>query len=302
MPSVRQLEYLVAVADLLHFGKAADECGVSQPTLSQQISALEKRLGAALIDRKGWAVQMTPLGRLVVERARRVLVEIQEIRSVARRSREKMVGVIRFGVTPTLGPYLMPSLIATLHAEQPDIKLYIREGLPTEQALELARGNLDMMIGPLPLIGEGLEIEPLFREPMHIVVPPHHPLAEKPTVTRHDLAGEAFLSLDPRHHYHRMVEGICDDLGAVILRDYEGTSLDSIQQMVGSGIGIAVLPELYLRSDVGGEALIRRVTPVDWQATRSIAAAWCRNAANSADFRLIAARVQAEAKRILSDH
>jgi len=300
MPTVRQLEYLVAVADLLHFGKAADQCGVSQPTLSHQLTALEKRLGGRLVERSGWTVELTPLGRQIVERARRVLVEVGEIRSVARRARENMVGIIRFGVTPTLGPYLMPSIVGALNREEPDLRLYIREGIPSEQALELSRGRLDMMVGPLPLSAEGIELEPLFRERMIIVVPPNHPLAGREVVKREDLAGERFLSLDPRHHYHRMVERICDELRAVILRDYEGTSLDSIQQMVGSGIGLAVLPELYLRSEVGGDALVRRVEPVDWTSTRSIAAAWRVRAANEDSYRSIARRIQLTARAILS--
>ncbi|RVT42324.1 hydrogen peroxide-inducible genes activator [Sphingobium algorifonticola] len=299
MPTVRQLEYFVAVADLRHFGKAADACHVSQPTLSHQLKTLEQRIGAQLIERGGAGVQLTPVGRDIAERARRVIVEVRDIRAIARRSQDSLAGIVRFGVTPTLGPYLMPGIVAALHREQPDLRLYIREGIPANQALDLGLGRLDMLLGPLPIAGESLELEPLFRERMAIVVSPQHRLASYPVVTRADLAGECFLSMDPRHHYHHMVETICAELGGVILRDYEGTSLDSIRQMVGSGIGIAVLPELYIRSEVGGDAMVRRIDPVDWAASRSIAAAWRRNAAYADAYRAVAKKIQNAARAIL---
>ena len=151
MPTLRQLEYLVAVADLHNFRRAADACNVSQPTLSQQLRALEDRLGVALIERRASGAEMTPIGREITARARRLIIEVQDIRELARRASEHIVGTLRFGVTPTLGPYLMPPIIAALHSEQPDLKLHIREGIPGEQALELSRGALDILLGPLPI-------------------------------------------------------------------------------------------------------------------------------------------------------
>jgi LysR family hydrogen peroxide-inducible transcriptional activator len=299
MPTLRQLEYLVALADVQHFGRAADACHVSQPTLSQQVRALEERLEVALIERRNPGVELTPVGREITARARRLIVEVQDIRDLARRSKDSVVGTIRYGVTPTLGPYLMPPIVAALHREQPDLKLHIREGIPEEQALSLSRGGLDMLLGPLPIEGGDLDIQPLFHERLFIVAPSDHALAHRSALSVTDLAGEHVLSLDPRHHLHRQVAAICADLGMVLMRDYEGTSLDSIHQMAASGVGLAILPELYLRSEVGGRAGVKVLEPREWNFTRSIAAAWRSGAAYGDAYRVIAYRVDAEARALL---
>jgi len=298
MPTLRQLEYLVAVADLKHFGRAALACHVSQPTLSQQLRTLEERLGVELVERRLAGAELTPAGREIADRARRLLVQVKDIRDLARRAAEGAAGTIRFGVTPTLGPYLMPPIIAALHRERPDLKLYIREGIPDDQALELARGQIDMLLGPLPIEGDSLTIEPLFREPLHLVAPPDHPLA-RGVAPREALAGVPILSLDQRHHLHRQVAGLCAEYRMQLLRDYEGTSLDAVQQMVGSGLGLAVLPRCYIRSDSGGTVGVALVDVGGWNATRSIAAAWRAGAAYAETFEMIARRVQDEARRVL---
>jgi LysR family hydrogen peroxide-inducible transcriptional activator len=158
-----------------------------------------------------------------------------------------------------------------------------------------------MILSPLPVTGSDLHVEPLFREPLHIVCPPEHPLAQASLVRRHDFAGIGFLSLDKRHHTHRQDRAICNDLSADLLEDYEGTSLDSLRQMCGSGLGFAILPELYLRSEVGGENMVTRLALADWTGNRSIAAVWREGAAYSESYRTIAEAIAAEARRILSD-
>ena len=295
MPTLRQLEYLVAVADLKHFGRAAQASHISQPTLSQQLRALEQRLGVTLIDRRLTGAELTPIGREIAERARRLLVGVMDMLDLARRAAAGAAGIIRFGVTPTLGPYLMPGIVAALHREQPDLKLYIREGIPDEQALELARGQLDMLLSPLPIAGDDLAVEPLLRERLYLVAPPEHSLARARRVDVADLRGVAILSLDHRHHFHRQVAALCEESGMLLLRDYEGTSLDSIRQMVGSGLGLAVLPECYIRSEVGGSAGVRVLDVAGWTPWRSIAAAWRSGAAFGPVYLGIAQRIQAAA-------
>jgi len=299
MPTVRQLEYLVAIADTLHFGRAATACNVSQPTLSHQLKALEARLGVTLIERSAIGVHLTPIGRAVADRARGILVAVRDIRALAQRAGDKLAGILRLGISPTIGPYLMPAIVAALHVEQPDLRLHIREGIPNDQARDLSRGELDMLLTPLPLSGGDLTIEPLFREPMILVGPPSHHLVGRTAVEPRELAGAQFLTMDPRDHYHRMVEKICEELDAVVLRDYEGTSLDSIRQMVGSGIGIAVLPALYIRSEVGGEDMVRRINVKGWSATRSIAAAWRTGAPYADAYHQIASRICTAATAII---
>jgi LysR family hydrogen peroxide-inducible transcriptional activator len=301
MSTLRQYAYLVALADYRNFRRAADAVHVAQPTLSQQLRALEARLGVTLVERGESPVQLTPIGREVVQRARKLLLEVKDIETLSMRARSGMGGTIRFGVTPTLGPYLMPGIVAALHRAYPDMRLYVREGIPDEQARELARGELDMILSPLPVSGSALRIEPLFREPLHIVCPPDHPLAASGTVRKQDLAGVGFLSLDRLHHAYRQVREVCDDVGAQLLEDYQGTSLDALRQMCGSGIGFAILPELYLRSEAGGADMIRRLDMADWSASRSIAAVWREGAAYADSFRIIADAIAAEARSILAE-
>lgn len=288
MPSLRQLQYLVALDDHRHFGRAAFAVHVSQPTLSQQLRALEARLGVSLIDRSGQEVQLTPLGRDIANRARGILVQVRDLSDLARRAGKGLGGTLRFGVTPTLGPYLMPSIVAGLHRQQPDLRLHIREGIPDDQVREVMRGELDMMLCPLPVDAAGIVIEPLFVERLFIVAPPDHPLAGKPNIPRTALRGEGFLTLDRRHHYHRQTRDICDLLGAHILHDYEGTSLDSIRQMVGSGIGLALLPERYLAAEAQGAEVVASLDIEGWNFQRSIAAIWRSGAAFTTGFQAIA--------------
>ena len=298
MASLRQFNYLVSIADLRHFGRAAQACGVAQPTLSQQLRALEDRLGVVLVERGSVGAELTPIGREIAERARRLLSDVQDIHDLARSSRDGGAGTIRLGTTPTLGPYLMPGVVARLHSDQPDLKLYIREGFPDHQALELSRGRLDMLLAPLPILGDNLLVEPLVREPLHLIAARSDPLSCTTHITPEDLRGRQVLSFDPRHPLHRKIVELCAEYGMVPMRDYEGTSLDSVRQMVGSGIGLAVIPDFYIRSEVGGDAGVQVLRIEGWNVTRSIAAAWRSAAAFGDVYRAIAARIREEAMRI----
>ena len=267
MPTLRQLQYLVAVADLKHFGRAAVAVNVSQPTLSQQLQTLEARLGATLIERRPGSAELTPVGREIAERARAILIKVKDIEEIAELAQVDVVGTIRLGVTPTLGPYLLPAIVAALHHDYPSLRLYIREGIPVDQLDELSRGKLDLLLAPLPLNDPSLTVEPLFREPLHLIAPPNHPLADAPhPIAAHHLRGIPILSLEARHHLHNEVRSLCEEYDMVLLRDYEGTSLDALRQMVGSGLGLSILPEIYVRSDVGGGAGIKLVPVEAWTA------------------------------------
>lgn len=265
MPTLRQLSYLVALADHLHFRRAAESVHVTQPTLSAQLQQLEKRLGADLVERGG-PVVLTPLGRELAERARAVLAQVEEIRALAAASPHGHTGTIRLGVPPTLGPYLLPHIVPRLHAAHPQLKLYVREGRPSDLQAGLGAGTFDLVISPLPIAGGDLAVEALFREPLRIAVAPDHRLAGAGTgrseragrIERADLADEAVLSIEPGHHLHEQVAALCEDYGARLLRDYEGTSLDTLRLMVGMGVGLAFLPALYVRSEIGerGELVV----------------------------------------------
>ena len=300
MATLKQIAIFAKLADTGNMSEAANALALTQPALSQQLRTLETSLGLKLFERVPKGMQLTPAGRDLLSAARNVQNAVRDFDDAADRAAERFVGSIRFGVTPTLGPYLMPSVIKTLHRRYPGLRLYIREGIPDQQHAELAAGELDMVLSPLPIAGRGLAIEPLFREPLRIVVPPDDPLNERPRLVAADFAGRTFLTLDHRHHYHRQLETICGHLDATVLADYEGTSLDAVQQMVGSGVGLAILPELYIRSDAGGLDVVRIAEPEGWQEYRSVGVAWRSLAAFAELYTEIGETIAEEARIRLS--
>ena len=300
MATLKQIAIFAKLADTGNMSEAATALALTQPALSQQLRTLETSLGLKLFERVPKGMQLTPAGRDLLSAARNVQNAVRDFDDAADRAAERFVGSIRFGVTPTLGPYLMPSVIKTLHRRYPGLRLYIREGIPDQQHAELAAGELDMVLSPLPIAGRGLAIEPLFREPLRIVVPPDDPLNERPRLVAADFAGRTFLTPDHRHHYHRQLENICRHLDATVLADYEGTSLDAVQQMVGSGVGLAILPELYIRSDAGGLDVVRIAEPEGWQEYRSVGVAWRSSAAFAELYTEIGETIAEEARIRLS--
>lgn len=300
MPTLRQLEYLVTIADTGSFALAARVANVSQPTLSQQIRALEQRLGTTLLERSATGAMLTPVGRSIVVTARRILSDASDIVALAAGASDRLTGTLKLGTTPTLGPYLLSPIIAELHRMAPQLRLHVREGIPDEQLLELSRGNIDVMLGPLPMAGDDLSIEPLFREPLHLVAALDHPIDTDGAMTREVLTGSPLLTLDPRHHLARQAAGIAEQHGMTIAPDYYGTSLESLHQMVASGLGLALLPSLYLRS-AGGMAGLKMLPVEGWRVHRSIAIAWRRQSPMSAAFKLIAGHVQSCAERLLAE-
>ena len=301
MPTLRQFNIFVKLAETENMGTAAGALGSTQPALSQQLRGLESELGLKLFERVPTGMQLTPAGRELLGYAGTVLDAARQFADAADRAAERFVGSIRFGVSPTLGPYLMPAVIKTLHARYPSLRLFIREGLPDEQQAELAAGQLDMVLSPMPITGRGLQVEPLFREPLHIVAPPDDALQDASSLSNEDFADRTFLSLDHRHHYHRQLVDICERLGGSVLADYQGTSLDALQQMVGSGVGLAILPELYIRSGAGGLDVVRIAEPEGWDEYRSIGAAWRASAAFADLYAEIAAMIADNAHERLSN-
>ena len=296
MPSLRMLEYLLAVADERNFRRAAQAAHVSQPTLSQQIRLLEDRLGVTLVDRGSGEAALTPIGREIAERARRIVREVADLKYVARIARnEAGAGILRLGSSPTIGPYLLPRIVAGLHAALPRLRLHIREGIPDDLLTALANGDIDLLLAPLPLSGGGLHVERVMVEPLRLVAPVDHPLAAQRRVSAGQLADHAVLSLGRRHHLHREVAHICAALRMTLLYDYEGTSLDTLHQMCASGLGLTILPELYLQSEVGGRSGVTVLEIEDFTMTRDIALLWRRDAPFESICLSLAERIRAVA-------
>jgi LysR family hydrogen peroxide-inducible transcriptional activator len=292
-PTLRQFRYLVALDDTAHFRRAAERVGVSQPSLSAQIQALEEALGLPLVERGRGGVRLTPMGREITQRARDVLDEVQGIVDLAGAARDGLVGTIRLGAKPTLGPYLLPHVVGALHQAHPDLRLYIRESNPRLLEQELGRGTHDVILAQLPVAGADFETERLFREPLYLALPADHRLARAEAVQPDDLRGEALLALNPDYHLHDQIAQIARDFGATLQRDYEGTSLDALRQMVGMGMGVTFLPALYVRSEISGRGAEVAVRPLKGRKiTRAIGLAWRKRAGRATGYRQIAAVIR----------
>jgi len=223
---------------------------VSQPSLSSQLQILEEKLGVRLVERSRSGVQLTPAGREIVERGNRILEDVQGLVDFAAGAGNGLVGTIRLGAKPTLGPYLLPLVVHQLHRQYKELKLYIRESAPRELERELLGGTHDIILAQLPVVSADLVSVRLFREPLYLAMAADHPLAKKEHAEIADLKGVDVLSLSPQYHLHDQISQLCKDFGAILVRDYEGTSLDALRQMVGMGMGVTFLPALYVRSEI----------------------------------------------------
>ncbi len=258
--TLRQLRYLVTLSEARSFRRAAAMCGISQPSLSQQIKALEEVVGAVLVDRGGQALSFTPLGRELTQRAIEILDLTEAMK--ARAQAGALHGVIKLGVKPTLGPYLLPPVVRRLHTMYPELRLAIREAPAIELEAELVSGVHDLILGELPIRSPDVVGEAIFREPFYLAVAADHPLATRKQFKPEDLSGLEVLTLGPRYHLHDQVQRLCEQYGATMRRDYEGTSLDALRQMVGMGLGVTFLPALYVASEVrGGEGDVSVLKP-----------------------------------------
>ena len=288
MPTLRQLEYLVALAETLHFRKASERCNTTQPTLSEQIKALEDRLGAQLVERNRSGAFLTPIGLQVSTIARRILADVSEIRLLAASGDETLKGVLRLGVPSTIGPYLLPHVVRSLHRAYPELKLYVREELPQTLPRTLEAGGYDIIITPMPVRGDELHTTDLFREPLYLTVGADHPLASKRHVERSDLEGQVVLTLGPGHQLHNVVQALCDEFGAVMRPDYEGTSLDMIREMVITGLGVSFMPGLYVRRELLNDSALKLFQVQGRSIYRVVGMAWRKSTARHAMFEKIA--------------
>ena len=299
--TLRRLRYLIAVAETGRFRDAATRCGVSQPSLSVQIRLLEEALGQRLIERSRAGVALTPIGREVLAGARRIDAETRAMRALADAARNDLIGTIRLGAKPTLGPYLLPKVVGALHGAHRDLKLYIREEPPKILERELAEGVHDVILTQTPVSEEEFTVRPLFREPLYLAMAADHPLARQARIERSHLKGETMLTLSPAYHLHGVVDAIRRDCEASFSRDYEGTSLDALRQMVAMGMGVSVMPALYVRSELRRERDVV-VRPFAFGAPyRQVALVWRRGAGHAPAYSRLAETIAGVAKGLLTE-
>lgn len=286
--TLRQLRCLLAVDETRHFRRAAERLGITQPALTAQIQNLEAALEARLVERGRAGVNATPLGREVISRARRVVEDADALVDFAVTSRRGLVGTIRLGATPTIGPYLLPGVVAHLHREYPELGLYIREQPPQDLDAELAQGRHDLILTQLPTTSADFVERPLFQEPLYLAMAEDDPLAASDVVKPDALAERSVISLSPRYRLAEQIARFCEGHGARVLTDYEGTSLDAVRQMVAMGMGVAFLPALYALTEIReGEGIVTR--PLKGRAlTRQLGLVHRRQASGSAAFEKLA--------------
>jgi LysR family hydrogen peroxide-inducible transcriptional activator len=299
MPNLRQLEYLVALADTRHFRRAAEKANTTQPTLSEQLKALETRLGVQLVERSRSSVVLTAVGQQVVDVARRMLADANEIRALAASGGRDLAGLLRLGLPSTIGPYLLPHIIPELHRTYPGLKLYVREELPNALPAALGDGKHDLILSLLPVKGADLVSEPLFREPLYLAVAADDPLAGQETVRRASLKARDVLALGPGHQLHDVVQALCAELGARLRFDFEGTSLDTLREMVAMGVGITFLPGLYVHSVAGRDPSIRMLEIDGRSVYRTVGLVWRRTSARQDGFQALAALIRSAVGREL---
>lgn len=277
--NLRDLHYLVALAELRHFGKAAEACFVSQPTLSMQIRKLEEELGVALFERAPRKVMLTPAGHDIVARARRVLAEVEQMKEAARRSRDPEAGTLRLGVFPTLGPYLLPHVVPQLRERFPQLELQLVEEKSDVLLERLRAGRLDAALLALPVTDDQLHAHFLFEEPFVLAAPAQHPLAQAASLTMDALSDETLLLLEDGHCLRDQALDVCRLSGAREKAGFRATSLETLRQMVAAGAGVTLLPALAVQAPVAQPRNIRLVRFRDPRPSRKIALVWRKSSA-----------------------
>ena len=246
--TLTELRYIVAVARERHFGRAAEACFVSQPTLSVAVKKLEEELGVAIFERGSGEVALTPTGERIVAQAQRVLEEAAAIKEIAKQGKDPLAGPLHIGVIFTIGPYLLPRLVPLLHKRAPQMPLSIEENYTAVLAEKLKRGDIDVAIVALPFEEQGVVTRPVYDEAFVVAVPRDHPWAARKSIRADDLAKESLLLLGTGHCFRDQVLNACPALNrssatpGTIQKTVEGSSLETIRLMVASGLGLTVLP------------------------------------------------------------
>ena len=277
--NLRDLRYLVALADYKHFGRAAVASFVSQPTLSTQLKKFEEELGMALVERNPRNVLLTEVGEAVVARARVILREADEIKAIARRAKDPESGTVRIGIFPTLAPYLLPHVVPNIVEQFPKLELILVEDKTEVILKKLHDGVLDAGVLALPIHDDSLHAEFLFDETFVLALPKHHRLARARRVKRADLRLESLLLLDDGHCLRDQALEVCAMTGAAEKPGFRATSLETLRHMVSANVGITLLPALSVHAPAPNSPGVTLVPFFDPAPHRRIAMIWRRTSA-----------------------
>lgn len=291
--TLQELKYLVALADHGHFGRAAEACFITQSTLSTQIKKLEVFLGVTLFDRSLKRVTPTPIGREILAAARSIVEESERIRELARHAQDPMARTIHLGVIPTLGPYYLPHALTLVHRKHPGLRLLLREEMTSQILEHLTDGKLDAGLLALPVTDDSLRVEPLFYEPFYAALPAGHPLAKRDVLKVSDIMAEKLLLLDEGHCLRDQALDVCGT-GSRGREEVRATSLETLRQMVGMGLGLTLLPALAV--DAGPRASKKTIEIRPFKAPppgRTIGLVWRKRAPFPETFEHLAATLKA---------
>lgn len=278
--TLTELKYITAVARERHFGRAADACFVSQPTLSVAVRKLEDELGVLLFERSASEVSVTPAGEQIVEQALRVLEESEIIRQIAEQGKDQLAGPLRLGAIHTIGPYLFPGLIPNLHEQAPKMPLFVEEDYTAVLTEKLKQGRLDVILISPPFDEPGILTLPLYEEPFVVLLPTSHPLSASETINQQQLMKESMLLLGSGNCFREQVIKACPDCFAgenkesMPAHTLEGSSLETIRHMVASGMGITVLPCTAAGADRYSQRLLTIRRFPEPAPSRQVALAW----------------------------
>jgi LysR family hydrogen peroxide-inducible transcriptional activator len=292
-PSIRQLEYFVAVARASNFRKAAQVLGVAQPTLTLQIAELETLLEVQLFDRSRAGTLLTPAGRNLLPLAREILEQCEQLSDFARTDQDpNLAGTFRLGVSPTVSPTLLPQVFPVLHERFPELRLHVRQHAPAELEHGLEAGDFDLILTVLPLQSGRHRIRPLYLERVVAVMHRSHPLARKQSLKARDLHQHGILALAQHMSVRRQIQLLCDRYGAVLLDGVESNSLSTLRLMVQLNMGIAILPELFVHSQLLDDANLRSFRIEDEALTRTHVAVWRKTAAARQHFQKLSFEIK----------
>ena len=280
--TIRQMQYFEALAQTLHFGRAAEAVGVSQPALSAQVAEMEERLGCRLFDRTGKAVRMTDEARAMQPRIARILEELRDLESSARRGRIAMEGRFRLGIIPTVAPYLLPRALPELRKRFPALLLELREAVTGALVEETLAGRLDAFVAATPIESAGIIAEDLFEDRFFLAVPADDPGFAAPPVPPESPALERLMLLEEGHCLREQALAVCGSVKPTAMANYGATSLTTLMQMVAHGLGVTLVPEIAVTS---GAILpdVRVVPFAEPMPARTICLAWRRNSPRRAE-------------------
>jgi LysR family hydrogen peroxide-inducible transcriptional activator len=289
--TLNELRFIVAVAQQRNFRRAAEQCFISQPALSLAIQKLEADLGVQLFERSKIEVTVTPIGQAVVEQAQRALEEVARIRQLAQQGKDQLATPLRLGVIHSIGPYLLPDLIPVLKKLAPDMALDVEENITANLEQSLRSGKLDVLVIALPFGDGNIQTRVLYDEIFEVVVEKTHRWADRRSIRPVELANEKVLLLNSGHCFSNQVAEACPELNRKGAEIQQGTSLETIRNMVASGLGITVLPA-SANSQRYRSPLLKVVPFTKPAPSRRIALAWRKSFARSEAIDVLAAAIR----------